>query len=257
MMSKISSISAFVAALSLTNAAPTPQSNFLSSGSSIGIKVQLAGFDTASVINAKLDQTTVVDRNTQIQQAEVNQAGPWCAGFSDTGASSVVRAANGDGIFDSVNPAVYGSVVTVQSYWCANTRAEVEAFVARAGGNGGEGSGNGNNNQQPPAPPVNAPAPPVNNGGNGGNGGNGDNGNNGNNGNGATVNVEFDFGQAEFRQARLAANVGVVAADNIPILSRQVFGATPQEGSCQFFANRRGTRAIQFPDTIRSYSCSS
>ncbi|KPI37425.1 uncharacterized protein AB675_10351 [Cyphellophora attinorum] len=256
MMSKISSISAFVATLTLTIAAPTPQSTFLSSGTTIGIKVQLAGFDTASVINAQLDQTTVVDRNTQIQQAEVNQAGPWCAGFSDTAASRVVRAVNGDGIFDQANPAVYGSVVTVQSYWCANTRPEVEAFVARAGGNGGDGNGNGNgnNNQQPPPPPVNAPAPPVNNGGNGDDG---DNGNNGNNGNGATVNVEFNFGQAEFRQARLAANGGVVSADTIPILSRQVFGAVPQEGSCQFFANRRGTRAIQFPDTIRSYSCSS
>lgn len=234
MMSKISTISAFVTALSLTNAAPMPQSSSSSSGGQIGIRVQLAGFDAASVISANLDQTTVASRS-QITEAQVNQNGPWCAGFSDTGATRLARTVNGNDIFDSQNAAVYSDdndqTVTVASYWCASTRREVENFVARAG----NGNGNGNNQEQPE---------PVNN-------------NNGGNNNGATVRVQIELeAGTTFVQEELTANGNLISASNTRNLRDQVVSIDINgQGNCQFFADNNGQRAAQFPGTVRSFRC--
>merc|ERR1711939_947034 len=154
----LSTASALLAALSLTSAAPMPStststssSSSGSSSSSVTVVLQLEGFDAASTLRANLDATTVNNRDAK--SAALQQAGPWCAGFTDAQATQPVPALNGDGIFDSANEAIYSQdeAVTVGSFWCAQTRGEVEDFVARA--TNGQGSndnqtnnGNGNAN---------------------------------------------------------------------------------------------------------------
>ena len=236
-MSNISTISAFAAALSLVNAAPTPQAA-ASAGRSITIKVQLAGFDAASTVRANLDQTTV-STNAQIKEAEVSDFGPWCAGFSDTAATRFQPAVNGDGIFDSANPAIYSrntNTVTVGSYWCAATRQEVVNFVARAGG-----AGNANQAQQ-----------------NQNFSNNNNNNNNANNNQGGTVRVQIELERdTTFVQEELTANGQLVQAsatrnfaNGNQIVSLDVF-----DGNCQFFSDAAGRQAARFPGAIGSFRC--
>jgi hypothetical protein len=128
---------ALLATISLTSAAPTPQPTPLPVGTKISIVQQLNRQDTANTVDGIIDKTSVIGTNNMIVEAAVNGAGatPWCAGFSDEAATKVVKNINEkqDGIFNSVRTASYGDVpVLVASYWCANTRPEVEAFVAKA-----------------------------------------------------------------------------------------------------------------------------
>merc|ERR1711939_1013662 len=184
----LSTASALLAALSLTSAAPMPStststssSSSGSSSSSVTIVLQLEGFDAASTLRANLDATTVNNRDAK--SAALQQAGPWCAGFTDAQATQPVPALNGDGIFDSANEAIYSQdeAVTVGSFWCAQTRGEVEDFVARA--TNGQGS---NDNQ-------------TNNGNGNANTGNAD----------ATVRVQIELeAGTTFVQAELPANIG-------------------------------------------------
>ena len=245
-MSTLSTASAVAAILSLANAAPMAATQ--STPTEIGIKVQLAGFDAASVLTAVLDQTTVA-RIQQIKEAEVNEVGPWCAGFSDAAATSVVRAVNGDGIFDSANPAIYiqdqdqEKTVTVASYWCAQTRKEVENFVARAGQK--ETATYATSTYSTPAASA-TPPPPVNNGGN-----------NGNNNGAATVRVQIETEAATtFFQEDLAANAGIVSASAVRQFADQVFSVNVVgSGDCQFFADAAGQTPVVFPGVVAAFEC--
>lgn len=218
----LSTVSALVAALSLASAAPMPGNNGNSNSNSgsqssgsetVTILRQLAGFDAASTLEAKLDATTL--NNGNVKSASLRTTGPWCAGFSDAEATQPVPALNGDGIFDSENEAVYtedvDDAVPVGSWWCAATRGEVEDFVANAIGGGNNGGNNGDNNG----------------GNNGGNGGDAD----------QTVRVQIELeAGTTFVQEELPANVGKVDASE----TRQLGGGVVSveisgEGDCAFF----------------------
>jgi hypothetical protein len=209
MQYSLSTISAFAAALSLTSAAPVASST----SQDVVIVRQLAGFDAASTINAKLDATTVNDR--KVKSATVSSAGPWCAGFTDSQATQPAKALNGDGIFDSANEAIYtndvNDAVEIGSWWCAATRPEVEAFVKKALASGDA------------ATPAAPPAEPVNNGGNAA---------------AVTVRVQIqqDAAATTFTQEELPANVGVVAASTIRGLSpaADITIVSSGSGDCNF-----------------------
>jgi hypothetical protein len=199
---------------------------------------QLNGFDTASTIEVQLDATTPNDRN--VRSARMQQPGPWCAGFTDEEAKQPARALNGDGIFDSANEVVYtndqNGAVGIGSWWCALTRGEVEAFVARARNNGG---GNNNGGQ--------TPAAPVNGGGNNG----GNNGGGNNNGPERTVRVQLETERGTtFFQENLPANVGIQSAQNLPRFNRPIFDIRViGEGACDFTDD--SGRAINFAEIPR------
>lgn len=280
--------STLIAALplfSLGLAAPTVLSP-RQQGQTIRIVLKLEGSEAFAQVDATLDKTSPVFA-TKIQEAEVSSSfpGPWCAGFSDVNGRNFVPAINGDGIFNSVNKAVYSDrrdqVVKVSSYWCAATKPEVENFVRRAqnaagrggqanngqgnnrGNNGGlldlDGFNNGRGNQQ-----NNGGNVQQNNGGNvqQNNGGSFGNGNqNSAGGNPAAivrVEVELERGTT-FVQENLAANQGLVQASS---LARNIFGngeivnaQVTGQGSCQFFSDARGNRAATFPGRVVSFSC--
>jgi hypothetical protein len=126
-----------LATISLTSAAPTPQASTLAVGTKISIVQQLNRQDTANQVDGIIDKTSVIGTDNLIVEAAIVGSGatPWCAGFSDEAATKVVKNINfqGDGIFNAIRSASYGDEpVVVASYWCANTRPEVEAFVANA-----------------------------------------------------------------------------------------------------------------------------
>lgn len=214
----LSTVSAFVAALSLASAAPMP-----SAGASQDVIIvrQLADFDSASTITAKLDATTVNDRS--VKSAAVSSLGPWCAGFTDSKATQPAKALNGDGIFDAKNPAVYapeGSAVEIGSWWCGATRPEVENFVKNALAGGKKGS---NDNNAP------APAEPINNGANNG-------GNTGDAPVTVRVEIQVDTSATTFFQEELPANVGVQSASTTRNLGRvaKVTVVSSGSGACDF-----------------------
>jgi predicted naringenin-chalcone synthase len=96
--------SVLLALISLASA--TPRTNYHQQATATIIR-QLAGFDSASTIDVKLDATTNNDRN--VKSARMSQPGPWCAGFTDEEAKQPARALNGDGIFDSRNEVIYST----------------------------------------------------------------------------------------------------------------------------------------------------
>lgn len=251
----LSTVSAFVAALSLASAAPMPQA---ATSQDVIIVRQLAAFDSASTITAKLDATTV--NNGKVKAAAVSSAGPWCAGFTDAQATKPATALNGDGIFDSENPAVYAGendAIRIGSWWCAATRPEVETFVQKALGGGKKGGKNSGKTTP-------APAEPVNNGGNN-NGNNNNNGgsNSGNNGAAAVtvrVQIQKDAAATEFTQEELPANVGLQAASTIRGLGRvaDVTLVSSNGGECDFIdANGQAINFAQVDGlvTIAAFVC--
>lgn len=211
----LSTISAFVAALSLVSAAPMPSAG---ASQEVIIVRQLADFDSASTITAKLDATTTNER--RVKSAAVSSLGPWCAGFTDSKATKPAKALNGDGIFDAKNPAVYapeGSDVQIGSWWCGATRPEVENFVKKALAGGKKGNDN-----------IPAPAQPINNGG-------------------ATlptpveapvtvrVEVQTDTLGSSFFQEELPANVGIQSARTTRTLGRVAkVTVISSNGDCSF-----------------------
>ena len=221
----LSTVSAFVAALSLASAAPMP-----SAGASQDVIIvrQLAGFDEASTITAKLDATTINDRS--VKSAAVSSLGPWCAGFTDSKATQPAKALNGDGIFNSQNPAVYapeGSSIEIGSWWCGATRPEVENFVKNALVGGSKDNKD-----------TTAPVQPINNGAN--NGGNvpapAEPVNNGEAPVTVRVEVQTDTAGTTFFQEELPANVGVQSASTTRTLGRvaKVTVVGSGSGDCSF-----------------------
>lgn len=108
-----------------------------------------------SRVTAQLKTTTVNTSSAKkITGARIDGvAGPWCAAFSDAAATVYVPGFEGsDGIFNSVNSASYGALgVYVNSFWCAETKKEVEARIKKTAIQHGDIA---------PAPvPVPAPAP--------------------------------------------------------------------------------------------------
>ncbi|KPI39364.1 uncharacterized protein AB675_5178 [Cyphellophora attinorum] len=117
-------------------ATATATASLLPKGTKLTITQQLDRQDTANTVDGLILGTTPTNPGNVAVEAAVNEVGPWCAGFSDAKAQNVVKSINEkkDGIFNSVRPASYGNTpVPIGSYWCANTRLEVEQFVAKVG----------------------------------------------------------------------------------------------------------------------------
>jgi hypothetical protein len=117
-------------------ATATATASLLPKGTKLTITQQLDRQDTANTVDGLILGTTPTNPGNAAVEAAVNEVGPWCAGFSDAKAQNVVKSINEkmDGIFNSARPASYGNTpVPIGSYWCANTRLEVEQFVAKVG----------------------------------------------------------------------------------------------------------------------------
>merc|ERR1711939_161079 len=128
----LSTASALLAALSLTSAAPMPStststssSSSGSSSSSVTIVLQLEGFDAASTLRANLDATTVNNRDAK--SAALQQAGPWCAGFTDAQATQPVPALNGEGSNDNQTNNGNGNANTGNADATVRVQIELEA----------------------------------------------------------------------------------------------------------------------------------
>ena len=126
----LSTLGAMAAALALTSATTVSQTQQAGVATILLTTNNDAPFtELASTLGA------VTRNNERVLRASVRSQGrnPWCAGFSDAGATQFLRGSNGDGIFNSANTAVYstGSFgAEVKSFWCAETKPEVEAFIS-------------------------------------------------------------------------------------------------------------------------------
>ena len=196
------------------------------------LTIQLDNQDTATTLTCALGQictTNFLNRNTV--QTALSQAGVFCGGFTDAGATLLVNP-----IFDSSVPATYssGNPIELGSYWCSTTR---QAVQDRATGGGSQTAPPPSTSSATSPPPTNTqappPPPPSNNGG--------DN---------PVARVQLEQSSDQFVQAEIpltavpvpnSAQLGTQGLD-LSIVSATGFDVT--QVGCQVFADRAGTKPV-------------